>query len=113
MLLERFHDAKEGGFFFTSHGHEQLIHRPKPGPDNATPSGNAVAAWALNRLAFLTGDTRYSDAAASTIALFWPQLQRQPAAFGTMLSALEEQLLPTRTLIVTAAGSSSTSSTTR
>jgi hypothetical protein len=103
VLMERFHDAEQGGFFFTSHGHESLIQRPKPGPDNATPSGNAVAALALHRLAFLTGESRYSDAAAGTIALFWPQLQRQPSAFGTLLAALEEQLAPPRTLIVTGA----------
>ena len=101
VLMEKFHDAAEGGFFFTSHQHERLIHRPKPGPDNATPSGNAVAAWALNRLSFLTGETRYADAAAGTIALFWPQVERQPAAFGTLLAALEEQLAPPRTIIIT------------
>jgi len=99
-LLERFLDSQHGGFFFTAHDHETLIQRPKPGPDNATPSGNAVAALALHRLAFLTGDTRYSDAAAGTVALFWPQLQRQPASFGTLLAALEEQLTAPRTLIV-------------
>ena len=100
MLMDRFHDPDAGGFFFTSHGHESLIHRPKPGPDNATPSGNAVAALALHRLAFLTGETRYSDASADTIALFWAQMQRQPTAFGTMLAALEEQLEPPGTVIV-------------
>jgi uncharacterized protein YyaL (SSP411 family) len=100
MLMDRFHDDSAGGFFFTSHGHESLIHRPKPGPDNATPSGNAVAALALNRLAFLTGETRYSDAAADTVALFWAQAQRQPTAFGTLLAALEEQLVPPGTVIV-------------
>ena len=101
VLLGEFLDPVQGGFFFTSHDHERLIHRPKPGPDNATPSGNAVAAFALNRLSFLTGDTRFSDAAAGTLALFWPHLERQAAAFGTMLAALEEQVTPTRTLIVT------------
>jgi len=100
VLMERFHDPEAGGFFFTSHDHERLIQRPKPGPDNATPSGNAVAAWALNRLAFLTGETRLSDAAAGTVALFWRQMERQPAGFGTMLAALEEQLVPPRTVIV-------------
>jgi hypothetical protein len=100
ILLERFQDREAGGFFFTAHDHEKLIQRPKPGPDNATPSGNAVAAFALNRLGFLTGEARYAEAAAATIALFWPQLLRQPAAFGTMLAALEEQLTPTRTVIV-------------
>ena len=103
ILMERFHDRDGGGFFFTAHDHEKLIQRPKPGPDNATPSGNAVAAWALQRLAFLTGETRFSDAAAGTIALFWPQVQRHPAGFGTLLAALEEQLVPPRTLIVTGA----------
>jgi uncharacterized protein YyaL (SSP411 family) len=100
ILLNDFHDPAEGGFFFTSHGHEPLIHRPKPGPDNATPSGNAVAALALNRLAFLTGDTRFSDAAGATLALFLPQMQSHPHAFGTMLAALEEYLTPPRTVIV-------------
>jgi uncharacterized protein YyaL (SSP411 family) len=99
-LIDRFLDRDGGGFFFTSHDHEQLIQRPKPGPDNATPSGNGVAAWALNRLAFLTGDTRYSDAAAGAIALFLPQIERQPSAFGSLLKAMEEQLTPPRTLIV-------------
>jgi uncharacterized protein YyaL (SSP411 family) len=99
-LLERFLDVETGGFHFTSHDHESLIHRPKPGPDNATPSGNAVAAWALHRLAFLTGETRFSDAAAGTLALFWPQVERHASAFGTMLAALEEQLTPPRTVIV-------------
>jgi uncharacterized protein len=100
ILLERFLDREAGGFFFTAHDHEKLIQRPKPGPDNATPSGNAVAAWALNRLAFLTGATRYADAAAGTVALFWPQVERQPAGFGTLLAALEEQLVAPRTVIV-------------
>ena len=101
VLMEKFHDSKEGGFFFTAHDHESLIHRPKPGPDNATPSGNAVAAWALNRLAFVTGEMRYAEAARGTVALFLPQVERQPSAFGTLLAALGEQLEPPRTVIVT------------
>jgi hypothetical protein len=100
LLMAKFHDDDDGGFFFTAHDHERLIHRPKPGTDNATPSGNAVAALALHRLAFLTGETRYSEAARDTIELFWPQVQRQAAAFGTLLAALEEQLRPPRTIIV-------------
>jgi uncharacterized protein YyaL (SSP411 family) len=99
-LLERFQDKSAGGFFFTAHDHEQLIHRPKPGHDNATPSGNGVAALALHRLAFLSGETRYSDAAAETIAYFWPEMEPQPMGFGTLLAALEEQVDPPRTLIV-------------
>ena len=47
-LLAHFEDRPTGGFFFTSHDHEALITRPKPGYDHATPSGNGVAAFACN-----------------------------------------------------------------
>jgi uncharacterized protein YyaL (SSP411 family) len=104
LLSDEFHDPVAGGFFFTSHDHEPLIHRPKPGPDNATPSGNAVAALALNRLSFLTGNARLAEIAAGTIGVFWGQIERQPAAFGTLLAALEEQLAPPRTIIVNGPG---------
>jgi uncharacterized protein YyaL (SSP411 family) len=89
-----------GGFFFTSHDHERLIHRPKPGHDNATPAGNGVAAWALNRLAFLSGETRFQGAAERALALFWPDMKRHPAGYGSLLAALEETLRPPRTVIV-------------
>ena len=99
-LLEDFHDDAGGGFFFTAHGHERLIHRPKPGHDNATPSGNGVAAWALNRLSYLSGESRFRNAAEGTIALFWPALERSPAGFGSLLAALEESIRPPTTVIV-------------
>jgi hypothetical protein len=101
LLIEEFEDREAGGFFFTSHDHEALIQRPKPGFDNATPSGNGIAAVALNRLSFLTGEPRYSQAAERTLALFWPQVERQPTACASLLAALEETLVPPRTLIVT------------
>ena len=103
-LIEDFQDREAGGFFFTADGHERLIHRPKPGHDNATPSGNGVAAWALNRLSFLVGDDRYRQAAERALALFWPQIARHPAGFGSFLMALEEILEPTRTVLVTGPG---------
>ena len=91
-LLERFEDAAAGGFYFTSHDHEQLIQRTKPAHDNATPAGNAVAAVALQRLGHLLGESRYLDSAARTLRLLWPQLEAHPSAAATMLIALEEHL---------------------
>jgi uncharacterized protein YyaL (SSP411 family) len=99
-LLERFEDAENGGFFFTSHDHEKLIHRPKPGFDNATPSGNGVAAQALTRLGHVTGDTRYLRAAERTIAAFWPSIVQHPAGFASMLGALAETVAPTRIAVL-------------
>ena len=58
VLLDQFEDKETGGFFFTSHDHENLIHRPKPGYDNATPSGNGVEIYTLQRMGYLLGDAR-------------------------------------------------------
>ena len=62
-LLEHFEDADAGGFYFTANDHEALIHRPKPLADESVPSGNGIAAFALQRLGFLLAETRYLDAA--------------------------------------------------
>ena len=99
-LLDQFEDREHGGFFFTSHDHEKLIHRNKPGHDNATPSGNGVAAFALQRLGHVLGEPRYIDAAARAIRLFYGAMQRQPSAFVSLLSALEEALAPPRIVII-------------
>lgn len=93
-LLTWFEDGEQGGFFFTSHDHETLIHRPKPGHDNATPAGNGVAALALQRLGHLVGETRYLDAAERTLKLYAAQLADSPAATATLMMALEEHLTP-------------------
>jgi hypothetical protein len=99
-LLEEFEDGEAGGFFFTGKSHEQLFHRPKPGQDHATPSGNAVAASSLGRLAAMTGEERYARAAARTVALFHPQMQAYPAGYAAMTVALSEQLTPPKLLVL-------------
>jgi uncharacterized protein len=100
VLIEQFEDSEQGGFFFTSHDHERLIHRPKPGFDSATPSGNGVAAFALQRLHTLTGESRYADAAERTLAQFHAAMSQQPGGHATLLMALEEHLAPVRTVIL-------------
>ena len=99
-LLSQFEDCDNSGFFFTSHDHEPLIQRPKPGFDNATPSGNGVAAVALQRLAHLSGDLRYQQAAERTLAHFYSAIEEHPSGHGTLLVALEECLAPSRVLVL-------------
>ena len=100
VLLARFEDRPSGGFYFTSDDHEPLLHRPKPGHDNATPSGNGIATFALQRLGHLIGEPRYLEAAERAIGAFYPAMRRYPGGFATMLSALEEHLRPTRVLVL-------------
>ncbi|MBZ0095568.1 MAG: thioredoxin domain-containing protein [Sulfuricella sp.] len=99
-LLARFEDRGQGGFHFTAHDHETLIYRPKSGFDNATPSGNAVAAFALQRLGHLLGEARYLAAAERALKLFYPQIAAQPTGFMSFLAALEEYLEPPQIIIL-------------
>ncbi|MBI5107692.1 MAG: thioredoxin domain-containing protein [Rhodocyclales bacterium] len=99
-LLARFEDPEAGGFFFTAHDHETLIHRPKSGHDNATPSGNGIAAFALQRLGHLLGEPRYLAAAEKALALFWPHLRQSPGGFASLLRVLDESLVPPEIVIL-------------
>ncbi len=100
VLLEQFYDPATGGFFFTSHDHEKLIHRPKSGYDGATPSGNGAAALALQRLGHITGESRYLDAAERTLQLFYPVLAQHPNGCTGLLLALEEAIEPPRVVVL-------------
>ncbi|MCB1865712.1 MAG: thioredoxin domain-containing protein [Chromatiales bacterium] len=93
-LIARFEDPASGGFFFTAHDHEQLIQRPKPFTDDATPAGNGVAAFALARLGHLVGDQRFTDAAERAIRAGWEGMEQTPHAHNALLNALEELLYP-------------------
>jgi len=90
LLLEQFADPDAGGFFFTAHDAERLMARPKPLADEATPSGNGVAALALQRLGFLLGESRYRHAAENTLRFAWQAMDKFPHGHPTLISALEE-----------------------
>jgi len=86
-LLARFEDKGRGGFFFTSHDHEKLFHRTKPGHDNATPSGNGIAAQALVALGQLASQPRYVEAAQRAVDVFAADVARAPDGHSTLLEA--------------------------
>ncbi|MBL8153665.1 MAG: thioredoxin domain-containing protein [Anaerolineae bacterium] len=81
--------APDGGFFDTSDDHEALIARPRNMQDNAVPSGNAVMARNLIRLAAYTGEVRYEAAARGTLALLTEAMRQYPNAFGEGLNAVD------------------------
>ncbi|MFN8524103.1 MAG: thioredoxin domain-containing protein [Chloroflexota bacterium] len=94
VLLEQFSDERGGAFYDTGRDHERLITRPKDIFDNATPSGSAVAAEALLRLALQTGEVRYRVAAEGVLRALAPIAARHPASFGRLLCALDTHLGP-------------------
>jgi hypothetical protein len=86
-MIARF-QSLEGGFFDTSNDHETLITRPRDLQDNATPSGNAMAATALLKLAGFTNDLRYVDITHQALAQLQPMMAQYPLGFGQWLQAL-------------------------
>ena len=86
-LLSDYWDTENGGIFTTPHGGEQLIVRQKDVMDNATPSANSTAAFALYRLAGLTGEERFTLHADQILQLLSHIATSAPTAFGNLLIA--------------------------
>ncbi len=101
VLIAQFEDRDNGGFYFVSHDHERLIHRAKTGHDNATPSGNGIAAFALNRLGHLLGEPRWCAAAERALKAFKPMMERQASAHSSLCMALDELLDPPAVVVLT------------
>jgi hypothetical protein len=81
-ILADFADREHGGFFTTAEQHETLIVRVREGADGATPSGNAVAAEALARLAFHFDRPDLREQAALAVRAYGRMIARHPRAFA-------------------------------
>jgi uncharacterized protein len=89
VMIAEFADAEHGGFFYTGKSHEALIARRRDFMDNATPSGNAMAATALLRLGALTGRDDLAEAGRKTLEAVQVLMERAPMAAGQSLVALD------------------------
>jgi uncharacterized protein YyaL (SSP411 family) len=83
--IERFWDAEQGGFYYTSDDHEELLARAKDPVDSATPSGNAVAAGNLVYLAQACAKPEYLERAEKTIHCFAALMNDTPTAVPRMV----------------------------
>ena len=89
-----------GGFFFTADDAEALIARTKDLQDGSVPSGNAMAATALLRLAKLTGHRKYFEVAEGTLKAYRTTLGENAMAAGQLLLALDFYLGPVEEIAV-------------
>ncbi len=94
------HFAAPAGFFDTSDDHEELIIRPREVQDNATPSGNGMAATVLLRLAGLAVEPLYSDLAERSLASMKTLMARYPLGFGQWLIAAAYSLAKPREVAI-------------
>ena len=91
----RFAD-EAGGFFLNAENGEPLIFRPKEQYDGAMPSGNSVFAYCLVKLAALTGEQKWQQAADRQLAFYKKPFSEQPGAYSFALMALMLSLYPTK-----------------
>ena len=89
VMIKKFWDEKDGGFFMTSSDHEPLVARLKTPMDDAMPSANAVAALSLLRLGRLTGNKLFEEKGRQTVRAFQGEVEQRPAAFTALLSAMD------------------------
>jgi uncharacterized protein YyaL (SSP411 family) len=99
-MLARFGDAERGGFFATAADHETLVARRKELEDNPIPAGQSSAAYGLLRLAALTGEHRYEEAALGVLRLLHRLAPEHPAAFGHFLQALDFHLAAVKEIAI-------------
>jgi len=94
QMIERFHDAENGGFFFTAHDAETLLVRQKEFFDAAIPSGNSVAMLVLAKLARLASRHDFSEHAAQLARSLGQTVERAPSGFTMLLCGLDFAFAP-------------------
>lgn len=91
-MLRLFEDPRQSGLFFTAADGEELLARVKSPFDQAIPSGNSMAALTLVRLAELTGEAAYAEAAERALRAFSAAMQNAPTSTAMMLLATAHSL---------------------
>jgi uncharacterized protein YyaL (SSP411 family) len=98
-MVDQFSGA-DGLFYDTPADHENLLIRPRDLQDNATPSGNALAATALFQMAAYQGDSKLKDIAEKSLGKVFPSAVKYPTAFAMWLCAVDFSLSPTQEVAI-------------
>ncbi len=88
-MLEHFWDRDNGGFFFTSDDHEELLVRSKPTFDGSIPAGNSVAMQVLLRLYHHSGESAYREHAEALLRLFGTAAASQPFGLANFIAGAD------------------------
>nr|WP_319488831.1 thioredoxin domain-containing protein [uncultured Caproiciproducens sp.] len=99
IMLNRFYDGENGGFYLSASDAESLIYRPKETYDGAIPSGNSVAAFCLSKLAALTGNPALQETADWQLKFMAGVAQEYQAGHSFALIAMMNALYPTREIV--------------
>jgi uncharacterized protein len=102
-MIDQFWDVDGNGFYFTGKDHESLLSRTKDFFDNATPSGNSVAADVLLKLAAVLNRQDYREKAENIFLTAAGFLKQYASGFGRMLAAFDFFVGPSKEIAVVGA----------
>ncbi|HEX2978766.1 MAG TPA: thioredoxin domain-containing protein [Anaerolineaceae bacterium] len=94
--MREFYADPDGGFFDTRADQSTPLVRPKDIQDNATPSGNALAALALLTLGAYEENAPWTDASETLLGTVQSMAARYPTSFAFWLNALDFRVGPVR-----------------
>jgi uncharacterized protein YyaL (SSP411 family) len=100
LAVDLFGDAEAGAFFQSPRDGEQLVARKVDLDDHPTPSGNAMLAYVLLRLARIWGDDELERRGVGVLRVARDAIARVPSAFGWLLVALDQHLAPRREVAI-------------
>jgi uncharacterized protein YyaL (SSP411 family) len=86
--LEHFWDHDQSGFYFTEDKKESRLGRIRQNYDGSTPVGNSIMCLNLQRIGAYTGMKKYQKAAEKMFKLHKDDLEKRPAAFSSLITAL-------------------------
>lgn len=92
ILIAKFYDETDGGFYSTSIDSEEILTRIKSPVDNVIPSGISIAALNLINLAKETKNRDYIKFATNTFNCFGHSVNSFPTAYTQLLIAYLEAL---------------------
>lgn len=96
ILIAKFYDETDGGFYSTSVDSEEILTRIKSPSDNVMPSGNSIAALVFLNIAETTKNKNYIKFATNTFACFGHSVNSFPTAYAQLLTAFLYSLKPKR-----------------
>ncbi len=100
LMMEKFWDESDGGFFFTASDQDEILVRTRKIHDNVIPSGHSVAAANLIRLSQFTGDFSLKKKTERTIKTVTAQLEKYPLSFTYLLTVLESFWSDTNEIVI-------------
>ncbi len=88
-MIEQFWDEATTALYDTGQEHQDLFVRPRSISDGALPSGSSAATLALLKLARLTDNEQFQQAAAQSLRSMQEPMSRYPLGFSNWLCALD------------------------